>query len=94
MRQRLFSSVFFADSALFSRTGMYFTNYYRKGQEVLFSKVHSIGIMGVEGYPVLVEADVSDGLPGFTMVGYLSSEVREAQERVRTAIKNSGFHLP
>ena len=60
----------------------------------MFSKVHSIGILGVEGYPVVVEADVSEGLPGFTMVGYLSGAVREAQDRVRTALKNSGFRLP
>lgn len=42
---------------------------------------------------VAVEADVSDGLPGFSMVGYLASEVREAQDRVRTALRNSGYHL-
>ena len=60
----------------------------------LYSKVHSIGITGVEGVPILVEADVSDGLPGFSMVGYLSSQVKEAQDRVRTALRNSGFRLP
>ncbi len=60
----------------------------------MYSKVHSVGIKGVEGVPILVEADVSDGLPGFSMVGYLSSEVREAQDRVRTALRNSGFRLP
>lgn len=60
----------------------------------MYSKVYSVGIMGVEGVPILVEADVSDGLPGVTMVGYLSAEVREAQDRVRTALRNSGFRLP
>lgn len=60
----------------------------------MYSKVYSVAIQGVEGTPVLVEADASDGLPGFTMVGYLSAEVREAQDRVRTALKNSGFRLP
>lgn len=60
----------------------------------MYSKVHSVAIQGVKGIPVLVEADASDGLPGFTMVGYLSAEVREAQDRVRTALKNSGFRLP
>lgn len=48
----------------------------------------------MDGYLVQVEADVSDGLPGFIMVGYLASEVKEAQERVRTALRNSGFRLP
>lgn len=60
----------------------------------MFSKVNSFGIHGVEGFPVTVEADVSDGLPAFVMVGYLAGEVREAQERVRTALKNSGYRLP
>ncbi|WP_394527006.1 YifB family Mg chelatase-like AAA ATPase [Lacrimispora sp. JR3] len=60
----------------------------------MYSKVHSVGITGVEGVPILVEADVSDGLPGFSMVGYLSSQVKEAQDRVRTALKNSGFRIP
>jgi len=48
----------------------------------------------VEGQLVHVEVDVSDGLPGFTMVGVLAAEVKESQDRVRTALKNSGFHFP
>lgn len=59
----------------------------------LFSKAYSGGLSGIDGYVVQAEADVSNGLPGFHMVGYLSSEVREAEERVRTAIKNAGFQL-
>jgi magnesium chelatase family protein len=42
---------------------------------------------------ISVEADVSDGLPQFSMVGYLGSEVREAQDRVRTALRNLGYPL-
>lgn len=60
----------------------------------MFSKINSCGVRGVEGFRVTVESDVSDGLPNFIMVGYLSEEVREAQERVRTGLKNSGFSLP
>lgn len=60
----------------------------------MFNKIFSCGVRGVEGYLVSVEADVSYGLPGFTMVGYLSEEVREAQERVRTALRNTEFPLP
>ena len=60
----------------------------------MFSKVKSCAVHGVDGRMIDVEADVNDGLPIFTMVGYLSSSVREASERVRTALKNSGFHLP
>ncbi|MCI8269813.1 MAG: YifB family Mg chelatase-like AAA ATPase [Lachnospiraceae bacterium] len=60
----------------------------------MFSKVYSAGLQGIDGYLVQVEADVGNGLPGFHMVGYLASEVREAEERVRTALKNSGFSIP
>ena len=51
-------------------------------------------IYGIDGILVTVEADISDGLPSCDMVGVLASEVKEAKERVRTALKNSGFHLP
>lgn len=59
----------------------------------MFSKVNSIGLRGIEGYVVSVEVDAGEGLPSLTMVGALASEVREAQDRVRTALKNSGYHL-
>ena len=51
-------------------------------------------ICGLSARKVTVEADASEGMPLFQMVGYLSSEVREAQDRVRTALKNAGYHLP
>lgn len=60
----------------------------------IFCRVLSAGISGIEVYPVNVEADICNGLPGFYMVGLLSSEVKEARERVRSAIKNSGVFLP
>ena len=50
-------------------------------------------ILGIEVRPVQVEADVSNGLPSFTMVGFPSAQVREAQDRVRTALKNNGFQF-
>ncbi len=57
----------------------------------MLSKVASAGLIGTEGYIAMCEADVGDGLPGISMIGYLSASVREAQDRVRTAIRNSGF---
>ncbi|MDD6326874.1 MAG: magnesium chelatase domain-containing protein, partial [Lachnospiraceae bacterium] len=60
----------------------------------MYGKILSCALVGIEGIPINVEADVNDGLPTFTMVGYLSSSVKEAGERVRTALKNSGYHLP
>lgn len=60
----------------------------------MFSKVFSGALKGIDGSLVQVEADVGSGLPGFQLVGYLASEVKEAQDRVRTAVKNAGFRLP
>lgn len=60
----------------------------------MFGSVWSAAICGVNCVPVRVEADVSNGLPMFTMVGYLSSQVKEAQERVRIAVRNAGISLP
>ncbi|MCR4739614.1 MAG: YifB family Mg chelatase-like AAA ATPase [Lachnospiraceae bacterium] len=60
----------------------------------MFDYVLSGGTLGIESYIVRVEADVSEGMPMFELVGYLGVEVREAKERVRTAMKNSGLSFP
>ena len=51
-------------------------------------------ILGVDGVPVRVEVDVAFGLPALTIVGLAGSQVQEARERVRSAMRNSGFELP
>ncbi|MGN0431609.1 MAG: YifB family Mg chelatase-like AAA ATPase [Lachnospiraceae bacterium] len=60
----------------------------------MFSAVYAGGIRGMEAYLVRVEVDLSRGLPGFDLVGSLSSEVKEARERVQIALKNAGVSLP
>lgn len=60
----------------------------------MFSTVLSAALHGLSVEFIDVEADVSNGLPMFHLVGYLSSEVKEAGERVRSAIRNSGYLLP
>ncbi len=60
----------------------------------MFAAVLSAVILGMDVHPVQVEADVSDGLPSFTMVGFPSAQVKEAQDRVRTALKNNKIPLP
>ena len=60
----------------------------------MFASVLSAAILGVEVCPVQVEADVSNGLPSFIMVGFPSAQVKEAQDRVRTALKNNGYQFP
>lgn len=60
----------------------------------MFCKVYAAACLGIEGYVVQVEADLSNGLPSFRIVGEISNEIRESGERIRTAIRNSGYTLP
>lgn len=60
----------------------------------MFARVLSAAITGVEVCPISVEADVSNGLPSFIMVGFPSAQVKEAQDRVRTAFKNNEIQIP
>ncbi|MCR5102111.1 MAG: YifB family Mg chelatase-like AAA ATPase [Butyrivibrio sp.] len=60
----------------------------------MFSTVISGAVHGITPYLMQVEVDVSDGLPSFNMVGFLSGEVREAADRVKVALKNSGNKIP
>ena len=60
----------------------------------MFSKVSSLGIRGIDGFEVSVEVDISGGLPKFEIVGLPDAAVKESKERVRSAIKNSGFTYP
>ena len=54
----------------------------------MYAKVTSLGVTGLAGYIVQVEADLSGGLPQFNLVGLPDSAVKESSERVRSAIKN------
>jgi magnesium chelatase family protein len=56
--------------------------------------VRTAAVFGIEASPVHVEVDVSFGLPAFTMVGLPDASVRESRDRVRSAIRNSGFEFP
>lgn len=60
----------------------------------MFSSIFSGAVHGISSYLLQVEVDVSDGLPGFSMVGFMSGEVKEAGDRVRVALKNMGFKIP
>jgi len=60
----------------------------------MLSSVLSFGRLGIEGYPMRVEVDVREGLPQMEMVGLPDAAVKESRERVRTAMKNSGFTFP
>ncbi len=60
----------------------------------MFSKINGMCLNGICAHLITTEIDLSDGLPSFGMSGALGPEVRESQERVRTALKNSGFRFP
>jgi magnesium chelatase family protein len=60
----------------------------------MLARLESAAVFGVDAYPVHVEVDVGFGLPFFRMVGLPDASVRESRDRVRAAIRNSGFEFP
>ncbi len=60
----------------------------------MFASLKSMGLKGIDGFLVDVEADLSQGLPGFDVVGLPDAAVRESRDRVRAALKNAGFTYP
>ncbi|MCH8864976.1 MAG: YifB family Mg chelatase-like AAA ATPase [Chloroflexi bacterium] len=60
----------------------------------MLAKVKTAAVIGLEGHLVDVEVDISSGLPALTIVGLPDAAVQEAKERVRAAIRNSGFTFP
>ena len=60
----------------------------------MLASLRSAAVFGVEASIVHVEVDVSFGLPAFNMVGLPDSTVRESRDRVRSAIRNSGYEFP
>ncbi|MFA5905109.1 MAG: YifB family Mg chelatase-like AAA ATPase [Desulfobacula sp.] len=60
----------------------------------MIAKVNSCSVTGIEGFVVEVEVDISSGLPVFNMVGLPEISVKESKDRVKTAIKNSGYAFP
>lgn len=65
-----------------------------KGFYKMLAQINSCGLLGLDGFPVRVEADISSGLPAFNIVGLPDAAVREAKERVCAAVKNSGKIVP
>ena len=60
----------------------------------MFVKVLSMSVIGMESYPVFVEVDISAGLPQFSTVGLPDASVKESRDRIKAAIKNSGYRFP
>ena len=64
----------------------------KEGRKML-SKINSMALLGLDGYLIEVQVDVSNGMPCWEMVGLPDTSVKEAKERVKTAIKNSGYEM-
>ncbi len=60
----------------------------------MVSRVNSLGLLGMDAFPVEVETSLSNGMPAFDMVGLPDTAVKESRERVRSAMKNCGFSFP
>ncbi|HOB64913.1 MAG TPA: magnesium chelatase domain-containing protein, partial [Clostridia bacterium] len=57
----------------------------------MLAVIKSYGLEGIDGYPIDIEVDVQGGVPGFDIVGLAGTSVKEARNRVRSAIKNSSY---
>lgn len=60
----------------------------------MVSKILTASLNGMDALPVTVEVDMAAGLPGLTIVGLPDAAVSESRERIKAAIKNSGFPFP
>src|SRR5215831_9545735 len=60
----------------------------------MLAKVTSAALVGLDAHLVDVEVDIAGGLPQFSVVGLPDTTVRESRDRVRSALKNTGFHFP
>ncbi len=60
----------------------------------MIAKVYTFTLIGIEAHPVEVEVDISRGLPQFNIVGLPDNVVKESKERIRSAIRNSGYAFP
>src|SRR5581483_4183730 len=60
----------------------------------MLASLRTAAVIGIDACPVLVEVDVSFGMPTFTMVGLPDASVRESRDRVKSAIRNSGYEFP
>jgi magnesium chelatase family protein len=60
----------------------------------MLAKIRSMAVLGIDAYEITIEADISEMLPSFTIVGLPDGAIRESRERVMSAIKNCGYEFP
>lgn len=94
MVSAIISNTIFLSNGRFAQFSKTIEKLHMEGKDSLYSIVTTAIVQGIKSVPVSVEADVSDGMPVFEMVGFLAAEVKESKERVRTALRNCGYVLP
>ncbi len=62
--------------------------------DIMIAQINTTALFGIDGHIIEVEGDISNGLPGFDIVGLPDAAVKESKERIRAAIKNSGLVMP
>ena len=60
----------------------------------MLSKLHTLGLRGIEGFDIRVEVDIAAGLPSYAVVGLPDAGIKESKDRVVAAVRNSGFDFP
>ncbi|MDO4661972.1 MAG: YifB family Mg chelatase-like AAA ATPase [Tissierellia bacterium] len=60
----------------------------------MYSKTKTVSLVGLNGYKIEVESDITSGLPAFNIVGLPDSSIKESKERIRVALINSGYKFP
>lgn len=60
----------------------------------MLSKIKTMSLLGLDGYLVEIQTDISNGIPEFDIVGLPDTTVKESKKRIKTAIKNSGIEFP
>ena len=60
----------------------------------MYSKINSMGLLGMNAFSIKVEVDISVGMPAFDVVGLPDAAVKESRDRVRSAMKNCGYQFP
>lgn len=88
---------FYINNTVEQRAKLVYNNYdfmIDYGGEPLFTRQNSVGLFGIDSYMIEVEADLSQAMPSFDIVGLPDAAVKESRDRVRSAMKNSGFDFP
>src|SRR5262249_39258256 len=66
----------------------------RSERTFMLAKVLSVALVGLDAHLIDVEVDIAGGLPQFSVVGLPDATVKESRDRVRSALKNTGYHFP